>query len=169
MTIIWHMVPEIWNATNKQNFLSYQKIQILKKLRKKKTQKNLIFIILQKCIKNQDHMLHCFWDTTSDSCGIYFLFWAIFCVFNPPHPPKLTTRKIIILKKWDIAWRSSFYIWVPKIIITWYTVPEIWCARDRKGDIIEVGAPPKNRYYQIHLHVKCCLTYSAYCWISYRI
>ena len=168
MTIIWHMVPEIWNATNKQNFLSYQKIQILKKLRKKKTQKNLIFIILQKCIKNQDHMLHCFWDTTSDSCSIYFLFWALFCVFNPPHPPKLTTRKIIILKKWDIAWISSFYIWVPKIIITWYRVPEIWCARDRKGDIIEVGAPPKNRY-QIHLHVKCCLTYSAYCWISYRI
>ena len=40
---------------------------------------------------------------------------------------------------------------------------------DGKSEITEVGAPPKNRYYKIHLHVKCCLTYSSYCWISYRI
>ena len=100
----------------------------------KKPPKNLIFIILHKCIKNQDHVLHCFWDTSRDRCNIYFSFWAIFCIFNPPHPPKLTTWKIIILKKWDIAWRSSIYIWIHKIIITWYTVPERWCARDGRTD-----------------------------------
>ena len=37
---------------------------------------------------------------------------------------------------------------VPKIMIAWCTVPEIWCATDSqtegKKEHIDVGAPPKN-------------------------
>ena len=44
---------------------------------------------------------------------------------------------------------SSFYTCVPKIMITWCTVAEIWCATNgqtngRKKWHIEVGAPPKK-------------------------
>ena len=46
-------------------------------------------IILHKCTKNHDHILHYFWDTMCDGYNSYFLFWAIFCPFTP-----LTTLKI---------------------------------------------------------------------------
>ena len=45
-------------------------------------------IIWHKCTKNQDHMLHCSWDTTCDVCNSYFLFCAIFCPFTPLTPKK---------------------------------------------------------------------------------
>ena len=48
-------------------------------------------INLQKCTKNYDHMLQCFWDTTRDKCNLYFSFHVIFNPFTP-----LTTQKIII-------------------------------------------------------------------------
>ena len=34
-------------------------------------------------------------------------------------------------KHWEI---SLFYICVPKIMITWCTGPEIWCAMGRRSD-----------------------------------
>ena len=40
-------------------------------------------IILHKCTKNHDHMLHCSWDMVCDGCNCYFSFWAIFCPFTP--------------------------------------------------------------------------------------
>ena len=85
-------------------------------------------------------LLHCSWDTMRDGCN-YFLFWAIFCTFTPQ-----ATQKIKILKKWKKRLEiSSFYTCVPKILITWCTVPEIWCATDgwtdgRKKWYIEIGA-----------------------------
>ena len=48
---------------------------------------------------------------------------------------------------------SSFYTCVPKIMIRWYTVPQMWCATDgwTHGQIdgctkwhIEVSAPPNK-------------------------
>ena len=45
-------------------------------------------IILHKCIKNHDHMLHCSWDMAHDGCNYYFSFWGIFCPFTPPNSPK---------------------------------------------------------------------------------
>ena len=70
-------------------------------------------------------MLHCSWDMVRDGCN-YFSFWAIFCPFTP-----LTAQKIKILKKWKKHLEiSSFYIHVPKIMIRWCTVPEIWCMID---------------------------------------
>ena len=55
-----------------------------------------------------------------------------------------------LLKKWKKHLQiSSFYICVPKFMIRWCTVPEIWCPTDgqkdgRKKWHIEVGVPPKN-------------------------
>ena len=56
-------------------------------------------------------------------------FWAIFCHFTP-----LTTQKIKILKKKKKRKKhleiSSFFTSVPKIMIMWYTVPQIWRLTD---------------------------------------
>ena len=105
----------------------------------KKTTGNII--ILHMYTKNYDHMLYCSWNMARDTCNCYFSFWAIFCPFTP-----LTTQKNKISKIWkNHPEVSSFYKWVPKIMIRWCTVPEIWCATDgRKKWHIEVCAPPKK-------------------------
>ena len=60
-----------------------------------------------------------------DGCN-YFSFWATFCPFTP-----LTAQKKKNLKKWKKHMEiSSFYISIPKIIIRWCTVSEIWCMAD---------------------------------------
>ena len=83
-------------------------------------------IILHKRTANYDQMMHGSWDMEHDRCNCYFSFWAVFCPFTP-----LTTQKIKILKKWKKHLEiSSFYICVPKIMIRWCTVPEIWCVTD---------------------------------------
>ena len=69
-------------------------------------------------------MLHCPWDMVRDGCN-YFSFWATFYPFTT-----LTARKIH-LKNWKNCLEiSSFYISVPKIMMIWHTVPEIWCVKD---------------------------------------
>ena len=63
------------------------------------------------------------WSTTE---RIFLSFWTTFCPFTP-----LTTQKIEILKKWKNRLEiSSFYTSVPKIMIIFYTVPEIWHVTD---------------------------------------
>ena len=97
-------------------------------------------IILHKSIKNYDQMVYDSWDIAHDKCN-YFSFWAIFCPLTP-----VTSQKIKILRKWKKYLETSFYISLPKMMIRWCTVPEIWCAttdRQRKW-CIEVVAPPKN-------------------------
>ena len=60
-----------------------------------------------------------------DGCN-YFSFWAIFCPFIP-----LIAQKIKIKKnRKEYLEISSFYVRVPKIIIRWCTVPEIWCVTE---------------------------------------
>ena len=60
-----------------------------------------------------------------DGCN-YFSSWAIFCSFTPA-----TVQKIKILKKWKNCLQiSSLYIDVPKIMIRWCTVCEIWCTTE---------------------------------------
>ena len=82
-------------------------------------------IILHMCTKNHDHMLHCSWDMVRDGCN-YFSFWAIFRPFSPPK-----ALKIEILQKWKNCLEiSSFYISVPKIMISWCTVLGIWWTTD---------------------------------------
>ena len=53
----------------------------------------------------------------------FLSFWAMFCPFTP-----LTIWKIKILTKWKKSLEISFYTSVPKIMIIFYTVPEIWCV-----------------------------------------
>ena len=120
MTITWCMFPEIWSMTVVilTVFCPFTpKNQNLKKMKKMPGE----IIILHKCTKNHDHMLHCSWDMVSDRCN-YFSFWAIFCPF---------TQKIKIKKKWKKSLEiSSLYASVPKIMTICYLVPEIWCVTD---------------------------------------
>ena len=60
------------------------------------------------CSKNHDHMLYCSWDTE-----IWYVMDGIIFHFG------LTHMEI-----------SSFYTGVPKIMIIWYTVPEIRSMTD---------------------------------------
>ena len=98
-----HMMYGSWDTEhNGHNFLSFwtffypfTPLTILKI----KTMQNWkktpgYIIILHKCAKNHDHMLHLSWDTMRDWCNSYFLFWAIFYPFTP-----LTTQKIKISRK----------------------------------------------------------------------
>ena len=81
-------------------------------------------IILHKCTKNHDHMLYYSWDMVRDRCN-YFSFWAIFCPFTPNSPTNENSKK---MKKTPGI--LSFYTSEPKIMIMWYTVPEICCVRN---------------------------------------
>ena len=135
--IICYTVPEMWCVTDViifsfwANFCPFTP-NLPKKwtLKKKKKKKPPGDIILLKYTKNHDHMVYCSWDMVCDGCN-YFSFWAIFCPFTP-----LTAKKKSkFQKKWkkclDI---SSFCTNVPKIMIRWCTVPEIWCVTDRRTD-----------------------------------
>ena len=114
---IFHFYPS--NSPKNENF---------KKM--KKTPGNII--ILHNCTKNNDYKLHCSWDMVHDWCNCYFSFWAIFCLFTT-----ITAQKIKISKKKKKKKNHlelPFYTCVPKIIIRWCMVPEIWCATDGLTD-----------------------------------
>ena len=148
MTITWCRVRETWSVTNR----IFSHFGLFFALLPPDNPKNLNFgekkkipwsiILLHMWTINHDHIIHCSWDMMRGRCNSYFLFWAIFSSFTP-----LTTQKIKILKKWKNPPEiSSFYTCVPKIMITWCMVPEIWCAMDKqtKNWHIEVGAPPNK-------------------------
>ena len=83
-------------------------------------------IILHKCTKNDDHMLYCSWDMAHNGCNCHFSFWDTFCTFT-----SLTAQKSKLKKRWKKRMEiSSFYNSVPKIIVIYYTVPEIWHIMD---------------------------------------
>ena len=69
------------------NYLITRNVKILKL--KKKTHSDII--ILHKCTKNHNNMLHCSWDMARNGCNCYFSFWAILCPFT-----SLTASKIKI-------------------------------------------------------------------------
>ena len=102
-------------------------------------------------------MVYCPREIAHDRCD-YFSFWASFCPFTP-----LKAQKIKISKKWKKRPEIlSFYTCVPKIMIRWYTVPEIWCATDGQPDSrthgreklpVEVGSLPKNDHFLVFLAV----------------
>ena len=119
----------------------------------KKWEKHRDIIILHKCTKIHDHMLNWSWDMVHHICN-YFSFWAIFCPFTPPPLPP-NSPKIKISKKWKkILEISSFYTCVPKVMIWWCTISQIWCATDGQRDgqadsqkekvTYRGGCPPEN-------------------------
>ena len=118
MTIIWCMVPEIWSMTDRELFVILDRFS---KFWKTKT-----LITLHKCTKNHDHMLYCAWDMAPDKSNCYFSFWSIFAPFYPANSPKNQN-----LKKWEKNLKiSSFSTCVPKTMIRWCRIPEIWCTID---------------------------------------
>ena len=74
------------------------------KLKKKMKKSPGDVIILHKCTKNHDRILHFSCDTERDRCNCYFSFWAIFCPFTP-----LTAQKIKILKNEKKAGRYHLF------------------------------------------------------------
>ena len=107
-----------------------RKIKISKNEKKRK-KRNPRDITLHMCTKNYDHILYYSWDMVSDRCNCYFSFSA---------------QKMKISKKWKKKLRDIIILpCVPKIMIRWCSVPEIWCATGgRKKWHIEVGALPNN-------------------------
>ena len=78
---------------------------------------------LHKCTKNNDQMLYCAWDMARVRCNCYFSFWAIFRPFTSP-PTPLTAQKLKTSQK------QKKYLEVPKIMIIYVIVPEIWHRTD---------------------------------------
>ena len=102
-------------------------------------------IILHMCTKNYCQMMYSSWNMVHGRCNCYLLFSAIFCPFT-----LLLVQKIKILKKWkkchEISW---FYIFIPKSMIRWCTVPEICCTTDGQTDrwmekVVYRGVRKKN-------------------------
>ena len=52
-------------------------------------------IIIHKCSKNHDYMLHCSWDMVYDGCNCYVPFFGYFYPFNPS-----TAQIMRISEKW---------------------------------------------------------------------
>ena len=101
--------------------LTAQKMKI-----KKKTKKILGDIILHKCTNNHDLMPYCSWDIVHDVSNCYFSFWAIFC----PNSPRNENSKKKKEKEKNPLADVFIYTSVPKIMIIYYTVPEIWHMTD---------------------------------------
>ena len=91
---------EIWSAPDrivlrsKAIFCHFTPITAQKMKIKKKEKKPWDIIILNKCTKNHDDRLYCFWDMVHERCNCYFSFWAILFPFNP-----ITAQNIKIPKK----------------------------------------------------------------------
>ena len=76
-------------------------------------------ITLHMCTINDNHMIYGSSDMEYDRQN-FLSFWTIFCPFMP-----LETWKIKIKTNEKKYWRKSFYTSVHKIMIIYYTVPEI--------------------------------------------
>ena len=85
-------------------------------------------IILHKCTKNHDYMLHCSWDMMCDQCNCYFSFWATFCLFTHPplHPPNSPKNENLNNMKKVPGDAIILHKCTKKIMVIYYTVPEIW-------------------------------------------
>ena len=112
-----------------------------------KIKKHIWILLFYTCIiiLNLDDMIYSSWDIECDGLKLvimghflpFYTLWSeadwIFYHFGPFSPfyppPPLTTQKIKILKKWKKASRDTIiqYTWcVPKIMIIWCMLPEIW-------------------------------------------
>ena len=118
MKIIWCMFPEIGSMTDRL-FLSFLAIfcfftpltTLKNQLLDKRKYKPGDIFLLNKSTKNYNHMLYRSWDMAHDGCNFLFFFQLIFA----------------LLKQLEM---TPFYPCVPKIIIIYYTVPEIQCFTD---------------------------------------
>ena len=128
------MVPDIWSVTDRifchyGPFLPFYppigpENQNFEKIKKKNTWRYYDFTNVYHRWKAYDIW---FFRRGVQQTKLFVIMdrFLLFC--SPP----LTTQKIKILKKWkrhlEILW---FYISVPKIMIRWCMVREIWCVID---------------------------------------
>ena len=97
--------------------LATRKIKILKKWKKKNAWRYHPFTQVYQ--KSRSYLCYS-WDMACDGCNFFIFHFGLFFT--------LTGWKIKVLKKWKKRLEiSSFYTCVPKTMITWCMVPEIWC------------------------------------------
>ena len=124
---VFYTVPEIWHVIDVIIFhfglyISSPKNENFKKMKKNTWRYHHFTQVHQKSCS-------CSWDMAHDRCNWYFSFWTVFHLFTPS-----TAQKIKISKKWKNLLEISLYTWVPKIMIRWCMVPEIWCVMDGETD-----------------------------------
>ena len=107
--------------------LTTQKIKILNQWKKKKKEKAPADIIYP--IVPQVTVIWCMIPEIWSLTDRIFVILDYFLPFSP-----LTTQKIKILKKKRSMELSSFHTFVPKIVIRWCMVLEIWCMTDGRTD-----------------------------------
>ena len=131
--IICNTVPEIWHIKDVIVIFHFVPFfALLPRLQPKKSK----FWNNKKNAWRYHHLTYVYQKSWSDDVqflryGVWQMqLFFILSYFLPFHP--LTAQVIKISKKWkkhlDI---SSFYAYVPKIMIRWCTVLKIWCTTDR--------------------------------------
>ena len=138
MTIIWWMVSEIWSMTEflviLDHFLRFYPSYNPENQNFEKWKKLLDILsfyisvpkimIIGNTVPEIQHV--------TDVIFI-FHFGLFFALLSPPNNPK--NQNFEKKKKCKICLEiSSFYTCVPKIMMTWCMVPEIWCTMDRRAD-----------------------------------
>ena len=110
MMIIWYTVPAVWRLRDVIVIFHFGPFFALlpsyanlpKKLKLKKKKKNPGgIIILNKSIKNHDHMQYCSLDMPHDRCNFYFSFWLISLPFH--HPNSLKNQNLKKMKHYRIT------------------------------------------------------------------
>ena len=149
--IICCIVPEIWRVANViifhlgPFFLPFYPLTAWKiKIKKKKIPGDTI--ILYKCTKNHDHMLHCYWDMVRDKFYFYFSFCTIFCPII-----LLTAQNSKFKKNLKKSWRDHHFtyvyqkLWSDDVRFSKYGAQRTNEQTDgQKKWHIEVGAPSKK-------------------------
>ena len=70
-------------------------------------------------------------EISSMTNRIFMLFWTTFCSFTPLTTWKIKIKKKKKKKRKNLLEMSFFYNSAPKIMIIWYTVPEICMVCDK--------------------------------------
>ena len=122
MTIIWCMVPEIWSMTDRERFVILDRFSKFWKTKKRLLEISSLYTSVPKI------MIICYtvpeiWHVTN----LIVIFH--FGLFLPPFTP-LTAQKSKFKKMRKNLKISSFSTCVPKTMIRWCRIPEIWCTTD---------------------------------------
>ena len=144
--IICYTVPEIWhvkdvivmfhfglffallcpNSQKNENLKKWKKCLEISSFYRSVPKIIIIWYIKNTCrynYQNLDDTIYNSWDMEQNILKL-----VILDHFLPFYPTK--TPKIKILKNEKICWRYHHFTEVPKIMIIWYTVPEIWHVTD---------------------------------------
>ena len=127
----WCMVPEILSATDR----FFWRFGSLFALLPSKNPKNQNFEKIEKSLE----ILSFYTSVPKIMIMIWHVTDVIVIIHFPCPPPTKKNPNLPKKLKFQRYEKkhlkiSSFYICVPKIMIVWCTVPEKWCATDRRTD-----------------------------------